>query len=104
MARRLAGLLLAAALGVSGLMALAPIGPSAAAAPSGPTWTQVADLPTGCGGSTPCTSSPPGGAGASMAYDPATNQLVLFGSNGNSTWVWSGTTWTPSSCADPDGR
>ena len=30
-----------------------------------------------------------------MAYDPATNQLVLFGSNnGNSTWVWSGTAWT----------
>ncbi len=30
-----------------------------------------------------------------MAYDPATNQLVLFGAGvGNSTWVWSGTAWT----------
>jgi hypothetical protein len=93
MARRLVGLLMAAALGVSGLLVLVLNGSTAAAAPSGLTWTQVADTPAGCGASTPCAASPPGGAGASMAYDPATNQLVLFGSDGNSTWVWSGTGW-----------
>ena len=26
-----------------------------------------------------------------MAYDPATNQLVLFSSGANSTWIWNGT-------------
>ena len=36
---------------------------------------------------------------ASMAYDPATSQLVLFGGHGaaaslGDTWTWDGTTWT----------
>ncbi len=29
-----------------------------------------------------------------MAYDAATHQLILFGSNGNSTWAWNGTSWS----------
>ena len=35
---------------------------------------------------------------ASMAYDPATGQLVLFGGYDggflDDTWTWNGTTWT----------
>ena len=46
------------------------------------------------------SSSPPPLAEASLAYDPAAGQLVLFGgidSNGDSlssTWVWSGSNWS----------
>lgn len=46
------------------------------------------------------TDSPPPRSAASMAFDPATNQLILFGgfdSFGNvlsDTWNWDGTTWT----------
>jgi len=42
-----------------------------------------------------------------MAYDPATNQLILFGGDGasNDTWTWNGTTWTQlSSATSPPGR
>lgn len=48
------------------------------------------------------TKSPPAYVGASMVYDPATRQLLLFGGainlghlagESNATWVWSGTTW-----------
>ena len=45
-------------------------------------------------------TSPSVRLGATMAYDPSTNQVVLFGgqgSNGNTlndTWNWNGTTWT----------
>ncbi|MHB8289618.1 MAG: Kelch repeat-containing protein [Acidimicrobiales bacterium] len=46
--------------------------------------------------------SPPSLGGASMAYDAATRQVVLFGGgtdasflrNLNETWTWNGTTWT----------
>jgi hypothetical protein len=44
---------------------------------------------------------PPACVGASMAYDPATGQLILFGGAINSgrklfgdTWTWNGTTWS----------
>ncbi|HTT86635.1 MAG TPA: kelch repeat-containing protein [Acidimicrobiales bacterium] len=42
--------------------------------------------------------------GASMAYDAATGQVVLFGGLGqtgelNDTWTWNGTTWTEQSPA-----
>lgn len=46
------------------------------------------------------TNSPPPRSNASLAYDPATSQLILFGgfdSLGNllnDTWNWDGTTWT----------
>jgi serine/threonine protein kinase len=57
---------------------------------NGTTWTQRF----------PATS-PPARYLASMAYDPAARQLVLFGGDSNSTggylndtWTWNGTTWT----------
>ena len=79
----------------------------------GVTWTQVAtDTP------------PPARAAAQMAYDSATQKVVLFGGyNGRNylgdTWLWDGTTsqWTPATTAhhpkpvtgpmlfrDPNGR
>jgi hypothetical protein len=43
-------------------------------------------------------TSPPARDVASMAYDPATGNVVLFGGYGgsplNDTWTWDGTTWT----------
>jgi len=43
-------------------------------------------------------TSPPARDGATMAYDPATANIVLFGGYGGSylsdTWTWNGTTWT----------
>jgi hypothetical protein len=65
---------------------------------NGRTWTQVDDgSDPGC--SIACTLSPPNRAEASMAYDPATGSLVLFGGNNasgdlNDTWTWNGSTWT----------
>src|SRR5664280_2625583 len=43
-------------------------------------------------------TSPSARDGASMAYDPATGDMVLFGGGGDSgylsdTWTWNGTTW-----------
>ena len=59
----------------------------------GTTWTQQS----------PATS-PPARQDASIAYDPGTGQLVLFGGFGegsyfNDTWTWDGTTWTQQSPA-----
>jgi hypothetical protein len=44
-------------------------------------------------------TSPPARAGAGMAYDAATGNVVLFGGQGNQgtlndTWTWDGSTWT----------
>ncbi len=43
-------------------------------------------------------SSPPARRGASMAFDPATGDAVLFGGDAsgvtNQTWTWNGSTWT----------
>lgn len=55
---------------------------------NGTTWTQLHP-----------TASPPARGDASMALDPATNQLVLFGGNGtagflNDTWTRNGSNWT----------
>jgi PKD-like domain len=54
----------------------------------GTDWTKLSPL-----------SSPSGRAGASMAFDAATNQLILFGGadisgDFNDTWSWDGSTWT----------
>ena len=59
-----------------------------ASATAGTTWTQL----------NPATAPSPRGF-ATMAYDPDTGQLVLFGGAGGSgdlgdTWTWDGTTWT----------
>jgi hypothetical protein len=66
----------------------------------GSTWTPQSPL-----------NSPTARAGASMAYDPATNEVVLFGGvdgSGNTlndTWVWNGTNWSqPSVGASPPPR
>jgi hypothetical protein len=64
---------------------------------NGTTWSQTDDSgDSGCTSS--CTSSPPALQGASLAYDPASAQLVLFGgydgtNEDNGTWTWNGTTW-----------
>jgi hypothetical protein len=54
---------------------------------NGSTWSELS----------PATS-PSARSGASMAYDPGTGQLVLFGgynsSGMNDTWTWNGTTWS----------
>jgi galactose oxidase-like protein len=39
-------------------------------------------------------TSPPGRSGASLAYDPATGNAVLFGGFLHGTWTWDGSTWT----------
>jgi hypothetical protein len=55
---------------------------------AGSTWTQQSPA-----------SSPPARYGASMAYDAATGDIVLFGGLSGSgdmadTWTWDGSTWT----------
>jgi len=47
------------------------------------------------------TRSPSARTGASMVFDPASNQLLLFGGSAttgtgfsNQTWTWNGTNWT----------
>lgn len=53
------------------------------------------------------SEEPPALAGASLAYDPAIGNLVLFGGvdSGaqllNQTWVWNGSTWTQLDPATP---
>ena len=53
-----------------------------------PTWAELSP-----------SSAPSARQGASMAYDPATGQFLLFGGTYattrlDDTWVWNGTTWT----------
>ena len=79
----------------AGLLALATMAGAQvlAAAPSGATpppvlnWTHLQPA-----------ASPTARATATMAYDPATGDMVLFGGTGESTgladtWTWNGTTW-----------
>jgi hypothetical protein len=74
----------------------------------GTTWSQVDDVGfPGC--TTSCPASPSGRDSASMAYDPSSGQLVLFGgedASGNlgDTWTWNGATWTLASDAGPLAR
>jgi hypothetical protein len=55
-------------------------------------------------------TSPPARNGGAMAYDPSTDQLIMFGGRNNGsdlgdTWLWSGTTWTQLSPAtSPSAR
>jgi hypothetical protein len=56
----------------------------------------------------PATSAPLI-AGAAMAYDPATRQIVMFGGEdgkafSNSTWVWTGTNWPSARVGQPVPR
>ena len=57
---------------------------------NGSTWTRAS-----------LSINPPARLQATMAYDAALGQLVLFGgyepslgSSGSDTWLWNGTTWT----------
>ena len=58
------------------------------------------------------TRSPSARTGASMVFDPATNQLLLFGGSAttgtgfsNQTWTWNGSNWTQLHPAtSPPGR
>ncbi|HEX3735421.1 MAG TPA: kelch repeat-containing protein, partial [Solirubrobacterales bacterium] len=82
----LVGLALVLAVAVVGIVPAA----SLAAAPT-PEWTKQS----------PATS-PPAHADASMAYDPATGKMVLFGGGtagglSNETWTYNGSTWTQQS-------
>ena len=81
------GVLLAAVLAAVGIPALSP-SVALASSPSVLTWTKQA----------PATS-PPARTGASMAYDAATGNVVMFGGDGahralKDTWTWDGSTWT----------
>jgi len=63
----------------------------------GSAWTQVLAVPPG----------PPTVTGAVPVYDPATDDVVLFGGQNNSsaltndTWLWDGSSWTASVAAKP---
>ena len=65
---------------------------------NGANWVQVDDsADPGC--TTTCTNSPSARDYATVAYDVATSQLVLFGgytgtADLSDTWAWNGTTWT----------
>jgi hypothetical protein len=65
----------------------------------GTTWSQVV----------PYGAVPPARDHASMAYDPALQQLVLFGGQGadgtllDDTWVWNGASWDQLTTADSPG-
>ena len=63
---------------------------------SGKSWAQVDDASDpGC--TNTCIASPAPRGYASMAYDPATSQLILFGGRGpefGDTWAWNGSMWT----------
>jgi hypothetical protein len=65
---------------------------------NGTAWTML-DPPT----------SPPARADASMAFDPATGSIVLFGGTGadgplSDTWTWNGVTWAPAGVPGPSAR
>ena len=82
--------LLASIAGAS--IVLTPTAASAQTTATSSTWTSLNPNPT-------ATNTPSGRDGAAMAYDPATNQVVLFGGYtgngyGQSTWVWNGSSWT----------
>src|ERR1017187_5634836 len=69
---------------------IATIIPAGASSPTlpAPSWTQLS-----------AATSPPARVAASMAYDPAMGDMVLFGGDGNSgylgdTWTFNGKTWT----------
>ncbi len=78
---------------------------------NGSSWSQVDDAgDAGCGnGSSPCSSSPSERQSPMIAYDAATQQLVLFGGVTGSTstylddsWTWNGSSWAQTDdSADP---
>jgi hypothetical protein len=72
------------------------------------TWTlDVVSVPPGVTWLAPSGGTgPPARSGASIAYDDARHQAVLFGGTGlngslRDTWVWNGTSWTDVTPASP---
>ncbi len=71
---------------------------------NGTTWTNV----------TPASGNPSARSNAGMAYDPSTQQVVLFGgfhsippttyTDLGDTWVWNGSTWTQAATTGPSAR
>ena len=91
---------LMATLAFIAVLTLSDVAPQANASGSGGAWTQMSPA-----------NSPMARSLASMAYDAATQQLVLFGGFGSDlnelsdTWTWSGTNWTQLSPAtSPSAR
>jgi hypothetical protein len=69
------------------------------------TWTWGGDTWTNATPASPAPS-PPARLVASMATDPTTGEVVLFGGNGgshflNDTWTWDGSAWTNATPASP---
>jgi hypothetical protein len=71
---------------------------------TGSTWSQVDNHNTACGqtapAANPCADSPSGRVGASMVFDPAIGDLILFGGMDHynnpeydDTWAWNGSSW-----------
>lgn len=61
---------------------------------NGRNWTQDDNAGMGNGCTTTCPDSPPADSGGSMAFDPASDQMVYFGGEEqNSTWAWNGAVW-----------
>ena len=85
--RKLGGALLVTA-GLVATLGAAAAPATASSRTTAPTWRQLHPAKV-----------PPARENGSMAYDPATHQVVLFGGLGNNinsladTWIWNGTTW-----------
>ena len=83
---------------VSILLMAAWGGASSAQVTPAPNWSQQS----------PATSPPPRNE-AMMAYDAGTNQVVLFGGEGNNgpmndTWIWNGASWMEAATTGPSPR
>ena len=67
---------------------------------NGTTWTQAIDPSDTHGCPSTCPNSPPALFWGSMAYDPGTKDIVLFGGENSTpkdvagTWTWNGKVWT----------
>ena len=76
---------------------------------NGTTWTQAIDPSDTHGCPSTCPDSPPALFWGSMAYDPGTKNIVLFGGEDSTakdvagTWTWNGSVWTDRG-ADPSSK
>ena len=97
--RKILARLCVVALAISLAPVILNVTPATATALPSTVWTQLSPAAT-----------PSARTGASIAFDPATGNMVLFGgasSSGdlNDTWTWNGSTWTQlSPAASPSAR
>ena len=88
---RCAAVVVSALIALMGTLIVGSAPPATAASSASSTWKNVTP--------TSPAESPSARAGASMAYDPHTGQLVLFGGDGGNgdgladTWIWDGSGW-----------